>query len=382
MQGLTAWTVAGPVPQDLVLKDIQPLADGRVALAWVESPAPGKEGPRRLHLRAQSCQGGCGGTDQVLAEGLVDAGTAVSVLPDGSTLVAWRDTLERVPGHELSIQCRLFLQRFGPGGAAAGAPELVDAFLFSNRLEGGGRGMGPPAIGHWGNGSFVVTWADIRTFASFPGLATSVRARRYHFNGWPVGPAQTVATSYRERTYTLDLPPASGGYVISHVQEPQAPFHQAIVPIDFWNPLPAQPLARLLPGSFLLSIGIYGSLLFAGRTDPGTGQPVYTRERFDYSGQPVGSPAPLASLPLGALALRDIEYLALSAGARAGFSKAQRMDKYGRMIGLPFELPQGPTALLEDGSLLVAWTTAGLEGSRVMLQRFVPTAASPGLAAG
>ena len=72
------------------------------------------------------------------------------------------------------------------------------------------------------------------------------------------------------------------------------------------------------------------------------------------------------------------------------------MDKYGRMIGTPFDLPEGISLLLGDGSLLVAWTTAGftnsssasssastatgVTGSRLMLQRFVPNALSPGLA--
>jgi hypothetical protein len=381
MQGLTAWTVAGPEPERLTLKSLQRLDDGRIALAWLASPQPGALGPRRLHLRVQSCQGACGGLDRVLAEGVVDAEAAASVLPDGSTLLAWRQTLERVPGHALSVECSLWLQRFTPAGVAAGAPEAVDAFLFSNRLEGGGRVMGPPAIGHWEDGSFVVTWADIRTFGSFPGLASSVRARRYHANGWPVGPAQTVATSNREQTYRLDMPPASGGYVISHVQAPMAPFYQAILPLEFWNPLPAASLAQLLPGSFLLSLGVCGTLLFAARTDPATGRVIFTRERFEYSGHPAGLPAPLASLPLGGVALQNVEFLSLSASAKPGMKQAQRMDKYGRMLGTPFELPDGSTALLGDGSLLVAWAEAGAGGGRLMLQRFVPTPVSPTLAA-
>lgn len=396
MQGLTEWTVASAEGQVLSLKSLNRLASGEVALTWTESPLPGAEGPRRLRLQRLSCQGGCAVSGRLLVEGLVDPGAALAVLPDGSTLVAWRDTLERVPNHALSVQCRLFLQRFTPAGEAAGPPGLVDAFLFSNRLEGGGRTLGPPAIGHWEDSSFVVTWADLRTFGSFPGLATSVRARRYHTNGWPVAAAQTVATSNREETYSLDLPPASGGYVISHVQEPRAPFHQAILPLEFWNPLPASRFAGLLPGSFYLSMGIYGSLLFAGRANAATGRPVYTRERFDYNGQPVGSPAPLASLPMGGVALKNVEFLALRASVHAGQRQAQRMDKYGRMIGTPFDLPEGMYLLLGDGSLLVAWTTAGftnsssasssastatgVTGSRLMLQRFVPNALSPGLA--
>ena len=396
MQGLTEWTVASAEGQVLALKSLNRLASGEVALVWTESPLPGAVGPRRLRLQRLSCQGGCAMSQRLLVEGLVDASAALTVLPDGGTLVAWRDTLERVRNHPLSVQCRLFLQRFTPTGTPVSPPELVDAFLFSNRLEGGGRTLGPPAIGHWEDGSFVVTWADLRTFSGFPGLATSVRARRYHTNGWPVAPSQTVATNNREETYSLELPPASGGYVISHVQEPQAPFHQAILPLDFWNPLPAPHFAGLLPGSFYLSMGIFGSLLFAGRADAATGRPVYTRERFAYSGHPVGSPAPLASLPLGGVALKNVEFLTLRASGHAGPRQAQRMDKYGRMIGTPFDLPEGMYLLLDDGSLLVAWTTGGATGStsvsnsagtqggatgnRLMLQRFVPNALSPGLA--
>ncbi len=393
MQGLTEWTVASTDDQVLALKSLNRLANGEVALTWTESPLPSDEGPSRLRLQRLSCQGGCAISERLLVEDLVDPGAALTVLPDGSTLVAWRDTLERVPNHALSVQCRGFLQRFRPAGTPTSPPELVDAFLFSNRLEGGDRTMGPPAIGHWEDGSFVVTWADLRTFGAFPGLATSVRARRYHTNGWPVAAARTVATSNREETYSLDLPPASGGYVISHVQEPQAPFHQAILPVEFWNPLPASRFEGLMPGSFYLSMGIFGSLLFAGRADAATGQPVYTRERFAYSGQPVGSPTPLASLPMGGVALKNVEFLTLRASAHAGQRQAQRMDKYGRMIGTPFDLPQGMTLLLGDGSLLVAWTIAGSTspasstspatgptGSRLMLQRFVPNALSPGLA--
>ena len=387
MLGLTEWTVAAAEGQVIAIKSLDRLADGGVALAWTESPAPGVEGPRRLRLRHLSCQGGCSVSERLLVEGLPDAGAAVEVLPDGSTLLAWRDTLERVPNHALSVQCRLFLQRFTPAGEAAGPAELVDAFLFSNRLEGGGRTLGPPAIGQWGDGSFMVTWADLRTFGAFPGLAASVRIRRYHANGWPVGPAQTVATSNREQTFSFDVPPASGGYVISHVQAPLAPFHQAILPMEFWNPLPAPRFEGLLPGSFFLSLGICGSLLFAGRIDAASGRPVYTRERFEYSGHSVGAPALLASLPLGGVALQNVEFLTLGASAQAGERQARRMDKYGRMIGTPFDLPQGPSLLLSDGSLLVAWaasaavgSSAGAAASRLMLQRFVPNPLSPGLA--
>ncbi len=381
MQGLTPWTVAGPVPGGLALKALQRLDDGRVALAWLESPAPGEVGTRRLHLRVQSCQGACGGVDRVLVDGLPDAEPAASILPDGTVLVAWRQVLERVPGNELAVERSLWMQRFTPAGVAAGPAERVDAFLFNSRLEGGGRSMGAPAIGHWEDGSFVVTWADVRTFSSFPGLATSVRARRYHANGWPVALARTVATSNREQAYRLDLPPASGGYVISHVQSPIEPYYQNILPLEFWNPLPEASLARLLPGSFLLSLGVCGTLLFAGRTDPGTGRPVWTRERFEYSGHPVGAPAVLPGLPVGGVALKNVEFLALSASAKSGMKQAQRMDKYGRIYGMPFELPEGATALLEDGSLLVAWVPQANDGRRLMLQRFVPTPVSPDLAA-
>lgn len=381
MLGLTPWTVAGPLPGGLALKALQRLDDGRIALAWLESPASGETGPRRLHLRVQSCQGACGGVDRVLVDGMPDAEPAVSILPDGSVLVAWRQLLERVPGNDLAVERSLWMRRFTPAGVAAGPAEWVDAFLFNSRLEGGGRSMGPPAIGHWEDGSFVVTWADIRTFSSFPGLATSVRARRYHTNGWPVALARTVATSNREQTYRLEMPPASGGYVISHVQSPLEPAYQNILPLEFWNPLPEASLARLLPGSFLLSLGVCGTLLFAGRTDPGTGRTVWTRERFEYNGHPVGAPALLPGLPLGGVALKNVEFLSLSASAKAGMRQAQRMDKYGRIFGMPFDLPEGATALLDDGSLLVAWVAAGADGRRLMLQRFVPAPVSPDLAA-
>jgi hypothetical protein len=61
------------------------------------------------------------------------AALALFVIPAGrrepdadpaETLLAWRDTLERVPNHALSVQCRLFLQRFTPAGEAAGPPEF------------------------------------------------------------------------------------------------------------------------------------------------------------------------------------------------------------------------------------------------------------------
>lgn len=383
MRALAAWTVAGPTTDRITLKALDLRDDQRAALAWTESPAPGVFGPWRLRLRALECQGGCGGTERTLSAGLGEAGAAVSLLPDGSTLVAWRETLERVPNHELSVERRLFLQRFNPAGEPAGAPELVDAFLFSQRLQGGGRHMGPPAIGHWRDGSFVVTWADVREFDVFPGRQASIRARRYHANGWPVGPAATVSTGWREEGLTLSMPPDTGGYVISHITQPRPPELQTLLPLEFWNPLPAEALSGLLPGSFLLGLGICGNLLFAGRAEPGTGRPVYTREYFEYSGQLIGPTATLPELPVGAIALKEVEFLVLRKPAAAGGLRlAQRMDKYGRVIGLPFELPSGPTALLADGSLLVAWVSSDDDGNRLRLQRFVPTNArlSPGLA--
>lgn len=383
----TPWAVAGPTPNQLALKTMAVLADQRIAIAWTESPAPGEVGPRRLRLRIHGCQPACSAQDArelTLSEGVADSGSAVAVLPDGSTLLVWRDLLERVPGHDLSEQHRLWLQRYRPSGEPAGSPELVDSFIFSTRLARSGRVMGPPSIGVWVDGSFVITWADILSFGSFPGLSTSVRARRYHANGWPVAEAATVSVSSREQGYTLSMPAATGGYVISHVTPPLAPFYQTIRAMEFWNPLPPSALEKLLPGSFLLGLGVYGSVLFAARYAPGTTQPVYTRERFGYHGQPLGPIATVQALPDAAIALGEGEFLALGkapsplapvASAAPGRSLAQRMDAFGRILGLPFELPGERSVLLADGSLVVGWTTSapGAGGDRIQLQRFVPS---------
>ncbi len=378
MIAMPPWIGAGPGREALAFKSLDQLADQRIALVWTESALAGVP-PLRLRVRLQACQGSsCAGPVLTLMDALVDPGAAATVLPDGSTLVVWREQTESYVGYVRNLEQRLLLRRFGVDGTPAGPAELVDSFIFSGTPAAGGRTMDPPAIGHWPDGSFLVAWADVRTFGSFPGLAASVRARRYHANGWPVAPANTVSVSSRERSFSLKVLADTGGYVISHVQRPVGPFYQAILPIGFWNPLPAEPLAELQPGSFLLSIGTSGSLLFARRVDPATGESVATREYFTYQAQPHGEPVVLRSLPSGAIALRDGQFIALYGRTLSGGRLAQRTDKYGQLLGASFEMPDGPAIRLRDGSLLASWTQADAAGNtRVWLQRFLPGWSSP-----
>lgn len=378
MFGLAPWPVTGPLTDLQGLKSLNVLADGRLALAWAEAPSTAPRGPWRLRLQMQGCGGACGSRPLTLIDELPDPDAAVSVRPDGSTLVVWREQDSRRVGVVTVNEHRLQLQRFDPAGFAIAPPELVDGFTSITGPQGESRSLGVPRLDHWPGGGFVVAWPDIQTRSVYPGLLAEAKVRRYHANGWPVDLPQTVTTSEADIGLSLAAWSDAGGYVISQLQHVGASLKQNVLAIDLWNPLPAGAVADLLPGSFLLSLGVFGSVLFAARMDTRRQMPVYVREYFSYEGQLGGRPVPLPALPTRAIALREIEFLVLRPSDRPGRAIAQRMDKYGRLFGSAVDWPEGPSVRLPDGSVAVAWMAdSGAGQRRLWLQRFMPTRVMP-----
>ena len=184
-------------------------------------------------------------------------------------------------------------------------------------------------------------------------MLAEVQALRFHANAEPDLPVATLSTSGHDRSFTLAAPDISGGFIIGQETGEAPDYRQALVQSRLWHPIAASHLEGLLPGSFLLPLGVCGWILFADRA-VGEGEAVAsTRQRFDWRGQPVGGPEDLPVLPSGAIALHGGDYLALAPADDPGCHQAQRMNKSGEVIGAPFPWTDGPRALLPGGTLAV-----------------------------
>lgn len=370
--------VGEPVAGLHSIRSLNVLADGRIALAWTEAAPERPQGPWRLRLRTQGCAGACAGRTLTLVQTLADPEAAVTTCPDGHSVVAWREREVRRAAGVTVTDHRLLLQRFDPEGLPLDDPQVVEAYAQVSGVRGEGRSLGSAHLDRWLDGSWVLAWTDVHTGPVDPVVSAEVRVRRYHANGWPVDAPRTLSTRSEPIELSLSVWPETGGYAITPRTVDPAPGSSPPLLADLWNPLPAESLAGLLPGSLFLSLGICGTVLFASRFDPRLHTRVYTRETFSYEGQPSGRPVVLPGLPLGAVALRDIEFVILQPGPRPGAQQAQRMDKYGRLLGQPVPFPSGLTARLADGSLVVAWGSPA-EGAprQLWLQRFSPTRVLP-----
>lgn len=361
--------IAGPGFDSLQVKAVAALADGGFAVAWATARATDATAPRQLRVQRFTAAGERAGDALLLPVAVKDEQAAVAVLRDGGVIVVWR---ESVPGQPYALVLSLMRQRFDPAGQPLAGPEVV-ASLVQDRYSPNARSLEQPRLDSWPDGSHVVAWGEVTFLRGFPGLAVILRARRYHANGWPVGEPVVVGGSANTRDFSLQAWEVQGGYAVSNVARPVGPFFQVIRLFDVWNPIDPARFEGLLEGSFIVPIGICGSLLFAARADAHCPQLVrWDRQLFNWEGQALGPAVPLPRRPGQIVPLRQLgQFLELTGAARPNTFMAQRMDKYGALIEAPFELPAGSYAATLEGSLVAAWVSVSKTGNYALLvQRF------------
>ncbi len=367
LRPLPARSLAGPSPYAMRVTSVEALADGGLGVAWAQADGADPAAPWRLRVLHLDGEGAGAGPEVLLPLSLPDPQAAARVLPDGGAVVAWREPAP-APGGEASSSPRFQLQvhRFDRAGQRIAHTPIPGTLVDGWDLD-------PPAIAAWVDGSFVVAWARVQQVPALPGtpaemptgLQAQVQALRFHANAEPDLPVASLGTSGHDRRFTLAAPDISGGFIIGQATGDAANPRQALVQSRLWHPIADAYLEALLPGSFLLSLGVCGWILFANRPAGAS------RQRFDWRGQAVGTPEDLPRLPAGAIALRAGDYLALFPSEDPRDHRAQRMNKSGEVIGAPFAWTDDPHALLPSGTLAVGRALQeGGEGWQLVLERF------------
>jgi len=367
--------LAGPGFAPLQLKSVDDLADGGFAVAWTRADASLPDGPWQVLVQRFDRAGEPLAPPVPLAVAPPDAESAVSVLPDGTAAVAWRREVHTNPGPFTEVIDRSLLhQRFDTSGQPLGDADVVTAVSFGIRSPNS-LDLRHPHIDRWPDGSHVVAWAKVLHSRALPGTFVTLEARRYHASGWPAGNAVGVGASGDGPDFTLQAWERQGGYVVGFIPEPFAPQSQAIRAVDFWNPIDPARLQGLAQGSFLVDLGVCGTVLVAGHRDTSGQAVTWERQLFNWEGQAVGPPVPLPQRPAGIVPLRTQQqlgqFLLLSDAANPFVLQAQRMDKWGNLYGDPFEVPRGSAVVTGEGQLVIASLMVSKTGNySVVAQRF------------
>lgn len=355
----------------LRLAALSPLQDGGFAIAWFMREGQDPAAPWCLQVQRYTRTYARAGDAVRIPWSATDDAAAVTVLRDGTTIVAWCETVTPRADEPGWTDFTLCTRRFDPAGVPLGDPNLVHRFSHDQDARHDRR-MDCPAISSWPDGSHVVGWADVIFTAQVPGLHATIQVRRYHANGCPAAEPVTVSMSGTSAQFRLQALENTGGYLVTHAGRSTALSAQVIRLLDAWNPIEPAGLSGLAVGSLLLPLGVCGSLLFAGRPAGEGGAVRWERQLFNWSGRPVGEPVPLTGPPHDAVPLRQLgQFLALTPSRQPGRIAAQRMDKYGALYGAPFDFPRGPALGLDDGGLAAAWVSNSQSGMNTLtLQRF------------
>ncbi len=362
------------------------LADGGFAVAWVRQEAGVPPSPRQVRVQRLRPGGTLDGPAVSLPVTLPDEDSAATVLRDGTTVLAWRRQVETpLEGDARLLEISLLHQRFGPGGQALCEPGIL-ATVQQHTHSPDRLDLKHPRIARWPDGSHVVAWSRLATTNVSPGgLSVQLLAKRYHANGWPAGDPVDVGGSGSTWSFTLGAWEVQGGYVVGNIRAVSPPYLQVIRLVDFWNPIEPSRLEGLAQGSFLVSLGVCGSLLYAGRPNPFDETTAWERQWFNWGGQPMGPPQPLPGRPATVVPLRQPlgHFLELYDTSMPLVLSAQRKDKFGRSLGEPFSMPRASAiASLHGGEVAVASVVVSKTGNyALVVQRFIDPAGSGGLPA-
>jgi hypothetical protein len=360
---------------DQVLRSIGAVADGGYIVAWISTDTT-------LFIQRYDGDGNKVGTEvsvplAIQSDDAARAATAlreasVAVLEDGSVMVAYQiDRLVGQVGAYLQYNQGIYIQRFDASGTQLmGETEVFSRLALSNPRPVFLRSL---KIEPLADGGFVLGWLSVA-----PALTTSPNAqlftRRYDSQAQPVGDTATVGLFGIQNgapgTGFAIVADASGGYTLL-VSYNDA--NTGLVTVTSATHYDAsgtgtQIVAPRTGPVMLLPLTGGGFVLFA--TDTGG----TFNQMLDASGNPVGNPVSIASMPFATRELMDGTYVVFwNSGATI---TAQRYDSTGATVGDLLTLETGGSmpgvAALAEGGFAAAWSTPGAGGDLdVFTQRFI-----------
>ncbi|MBA2964302.1 MULTISPECIES: hypothetical protein [Ramlibacter] len=346
------------------LRAIGATSDGGYSVSWFSQP-PGATAALRLqHFDATGARSGA---DHAVTLDAGQNGVAAAVLPDGGLAVATAVVATGADTEPWITRSSIVVRRHDANGSPARAPVEVAAITQDRTGATTMRYVAQPSVARWADGSFVVGWQVIEETA---GVRTpQAWTQRFDALGNPIGSPVVAGRADADTSYQLIAVP-TGGYIVATAQRVMgrtfiqyAGFDGAVAPV-----FPAGALGTA-EGSLLLPLEGGGMVLFAPAHTYGSVQ------RYAGDGQPAGSSTSLPAMPLAAVALPGGGWITFSASGGAELS-GQRFDAGGQREGDAFAVapgalaPQG--AVLQGGSLGLAWTTDAGGDTDVMTQRLRP----------
>jgi hypothetical protein len=355
---------------DQKVRAVGALAAGGYAVAWLseDNSATGAS----LYLQRYDATGAKVGAQTLIPFNAEPSGVALAVRGDGGVAVAYRSTRSPSPAEPWIVSSGIYVQRFDANGTALGGETEVVSVVQN---QSGARTLyyvADPAILSWEDGNFLVGWAYIRE--DYTGKVPEFQTQRYDSQGQAVGSRASVGSGDVNTSFELAAAPG-GGYLVSTFRRVAGDLYMRFTQVDLGHAV-AVPYAQngLPAGSILLPLKLGGYVLLSGPAGSAQSQ------MFDSSGNAVGKPAGLSSVPSSASALGDGGYVVFWGGAGAERLVAQRYDAAGAAVGEPLDIDTDGAvpefASLGDGGLALAWSAPGSAGDLdVMTQRFTPASA-------
>jgi hypothetical protein len=347
------------------VRAIGALADGGHTVAWLSEDESGA-GPS-LYMQRYDAAGSKLGAQTLIPFDFEQTSVAIAVRSDGGVAVAYGSTRTPHPSEPWIVSSGIYARRFDAGGTQLGGETEVVSVVQDQTAARTLYYVADPAILSWEDGSFLVGWASIRE--DYTGKIPDFQTQRYDSQGQPVGDRLDVGTGDINTSFELTAAPG-GGYLVSTYRRAAGELYVRYTQVDLGHTIALPYSEHGLPAaSILLPLKQGGYVLLSGQDGSAHSQ------MFDHSGNAVGTPAPLSSLPSAASPLGDGGYVLVWGTSGAERFAAQRYDSAGATLGEPFDIDTGgamPLATpLRDGGLALAWTAAvSTTDTDVMTQRF------------
>lgn len=297
-----------------------------------------------------------------MAPEITGFGMSALVRRDGSIAIAYVVERDAVPGGAqrlLDVRTRLFALDGTPLGSEHVIQSVVaqrtGGMFYSVKLSS-------TEIAQWDDGDYLVAW---KTYPDVPHGAEhpASNVRRVDSTGQARGDVIDVGGAYAG---DLRLATLQDGSWLAETFDPLTPSAQQlyahIVQFDAKHPLEL-PETRTMPWqSFVLGLAGGGAVLFAGQFGEGSNVLSPYSQWYNPAGKAAGPASPLPGIPDSAIALEDGTFVAFR-------GEAQRFDKHGRALGMPFQV-QGARRIgdaLEREGMVLAW----MQGQAVMTQRYL-----------
>jgi len=271
-------------------------------------------------------------------------------------------------GAFLQFDQRIYIQRFDANGVQL----LGETTVFSRIEPFDSRPsfLSDPSVGALADGGFVVVWNT--QVPQLTNLSTSqLLKRRYDSQAQALGDTVSVGSFLLQdqsgRGFSL-VADAGGGYTVT-VSHLDSAFSPVVSAIHYDGGDTGTEIAAPRTGSvLLLPLESGGFVLFTADASGSFSQ------FLDSSGNPVGDPTAISSMPFAARELMDGSFVVF--WNTGGTITAQRFDGTGATMGDVLPLETGGAlpgvAALADGGFAAAWSAAATAGDLdVFTQRFI-----------